>query len=300
MCYIETIHFTHCRHTNVAFRVCLGTEDLDAEHMQPNAIGHSMRRLCPSCLTHAVAFILIKTNGYNRDNYEEYVQSEVYEDDFAEYVNDALESNIRAREVVSTGLKSSYELSMDRDTWCPQNTHTIHNDQPGGIAHGACLVVRQDEFDHAVMCQEPERRLDRAVVTYSAAFRWDQRQTIEYSETENPNFRFGLEVPDLFEVLVYFSRCEHYNAIFMEATDRTSSQRSEHTKCGCNDFDWDLPFSQYAESSTDCMYCRRPAGHENDPRFRYAHRFMRMIPASAAGYRQIATWPDTARLSNLE
>ena len=293
MCHIEAVHFIHCRHTNVAFRTCVCTRFDDDGHRQLAANSHSMGRVCPSCLANAVAFILIRTNGYNRKNYEKYVRSKAFELDLAKYESEALRTNPSARAVVASGLRSSHELMINRDIWCPQNSRTISNREPGGINHLDPLLAMQDTFDRAVMCQSGERP-DRPVVTYSEAMRWGQRQNAEHWALDNPNLRtFGQS--HISEVLVYFSRCRHYNAIFMEVPNSDSPQRSGDTDCGCSGFDLDLPFRRYAESSTDCMFCRRRADHENDPRFRYADRYVRII-LDGDGQGQIATWPETARL----
>lgn len=292
----------HCRHTNVAFRSCLDTQVHEPEHEIPNAYSHCVRRLCPSCLADAIQFILIKARGLDCSNHGEYLGSEAHERDWAAFEESAHESNQLARDVVSSGLQSAQGLGMDRDEWCPQNMQTIGMQRPGGINHRLPLVACQQEFDEAVMCLRHEAGYDSRVVTYSEAARWDQRWCFEYPETENIRLPVFLEELPTNEVLVYFSRCGHFNAIFMETLGqdypdqpRDPGSRSfwqVASRCGCDGYDWELSGRLYAESNTNCMFCRRPQGDENHARFRYAQRYMRMVPPDAGGSTQIATWPD--------
>lgn len=290
----------HCRHTNVAFRSCLDTQVHEPEHEFPNAYSHSVRRLCPSCLEDATKFILIQAKGLDSSNYGEYLGSEAHERDLAEFEESALVSNQLARDVVSSGLHNAERLGMHRDEWCPQNMQTIGMQRPGGINHRMPLIGPQQEFDEAVMCLRNEAGNDSRVVTYSEAARWDQRWFFEYPETENVHMPVFLEELPTSEVLVYFSRCGHFNAIFMEALGQDYPDRPRYvgsfwqvaSRCGCDGYDWDLSGRLYAESNTNCMFCRRPPGEENHARFQYAHQYMRMVPPDAGGSTQIATWPE--------
>jgi hypothetical protein len=274
MCYIDLQHYIHCKHTNAQFRSCwdsstgrIGLET--ADHNIFRAEIHSYDRLCGACYGDAVERASEKTGKVVFDPWIEWrtpTQLTVH----VEFKDsgEVLEANRDALKERPLGLNQNHD---GRVVACMFQ---------GGIDREEALRKPRDAFRYRPTHigrdgqPVPEELQEPQFISAGAAYGADY---VNDSCDPTTNVK---------EILLYFSACKHFNALWCE--ELAVQGDAVVARCGCDRFDEKLAGNQYAESADPCLLCRNVRWPED-------RSLLGEMVRKITDQRELALWPCSQR-----